>query len=184
MALEQAHLAFLTRLDVPEDQWGTESACAGWSIGELVDHVIGGNAFTSAVLDGQSANDALAGAKRSTKLSVGDRYVAYVTSARTMVGQFARNDLRDRTFSHIVGDVSWDTLASMRINDLTLHAWDLARSLRGNEQLDPQLVEYVWSDMAARAPEIASSGMFGPRYEVSDDAPLQVRLLGLTGRRT
>ena len=43
----------------------------------------------------------------------------------------------------------------------------------------------VWTQLAPMTPFIAQTGVFGagPSGEVGQDAPLQVRLLDLTGRR-
>jgi hypothetical protein len=71
-----------------------------------------------------------------------------------------------------------------RIGGLTLHAWDLARA-SADENLDSELVEAVWAQLSPLAPFIAETGVFGvgPSGEVGEGAPLQVRLLDLSGRR-
>jgi hypothetical protein len=76
-------------------------------------------------------------------------------------------------------------LLGFRIGGLTLHAWDLARASGGDEALDSELVEAVWAQLSPMAPFIAETGVFGvgPSGEVGEGAPLQVRLLDLSGRR-
>jgi uncharacterized protein (TIGR03083 family) len=51
--------------------------------------------------------------------------------------------------------------------------------------LDEQLVAEVWAFMQPMAPMVASFGVFGegPSGDVGDDAPLDRRLLDLSGRR-
>jgi hypothetical protein len=73
----------------------------------------------------------------------------------------------------------------LRTNDIALHAWDLARSGGFDEQLDPELVRHVWDNMSPKADGLAASGRFGTgsRGDLPDDAPLQARLLDITGRR-
>jgi hypothetical protein len=52
-------------------------------------------------------------------------------------------------------------------------------------RVDQELVEAVWAQLAPMAPFIARTGVFGvgPSGEVGEDAPLQVRVLDLSGRR-
>lgn len=64
-----------------------------------------------------------------------------------------------------------------------LRAVDLARVIGVDDELDPDLVQAMWDAFEPAAELWRSMGVFGPRVEVADDAPLQERLLGLTGRQ-
>ena len=77
------------------------------------------------------------------------------------------------------------TLLGFRTADNLLHAWDLARAVGGDEALDPDLVTVVWARLEPMAPVVATLGVFGtgPSGTVGADAPLQERLLDLSGRR-
>ena len=64
-----------------------------------------------------------------------------------------------------------------------LRAVDLARLVGVDDTLDPQLVQAMWDEFLPQAELWRSMGVFGPAVEVDEDAPLQQRLLGLTGRQ-
>jgi uncharacterized protein (TIGR03086 family) len=64
-----------------------------------------------------------------------------------------------------------------------VHSWDLARALEVDERLDPELVEQVYAMAELQADMLASSGLFAEPVPVPDDADLQSRLIGLTGRK-
>jgi uncharacterized protein (TIGR03086 family) len=64
-----------------------------------------------------------------------------------------------------------------------LRTVDLARVLGLDDTLDPVLVRAMWEEFLPQAETWRAMGVFGPRVEVADDAPLQERLLGLTGRQ-
>lgn len=64
-----------------------------------------------------------------------------------------------------------------------LRAVDLARVLGLDATLDPALVEAMWEEFLPQAEQWRAMGVFGPEVEVAEDAPLQERLLGLTGRQ-
>jgi len=82
-------------------------------------------------------------------------------------------------------DMPGAQLLGFRIGDLALHTWDLARAIGGDEELDEGLTANVWETLEPMAPFIGEIGVFGtgPSGTVGSDAPLQTRLLGVTGRR-
>ena len=49
--------------------------------------------------------------------------------------------------------------------------------------MPPTLVQGLWEELSPQAEEWREMGVYGPKVEVPDDAPLQDRLLGLTGRQ-
>lgn len=63
-----------------------------------------------------------------------------------------------------------------------LRAHDIARVIGADTTLPRALVEGVWEEISPHAEEWRAIGVFGPAVPVRDDAPLQDRLLGLTGR--
>ena len=64
-----------------------------------------------------------------------------------------------------------------------LRAHDLAEVIGVDSTLPEDLVQGLWDEIAPHAEEWRSIGVFGPRIDVAEDAPLQERLLGLTGRQ-
>jgi hypothetical protein len=48
--------------------------------------------------------------------------------------------------------------------------------------LPDELVQGLWAEISPHAEEWRAIGVFPPAVAVPDDAPLQDRLLGLTGR--
>jgi len=99
---------------------------------------------------------------------------------------FAAPGALDRRVAHpVMGDIPGTRFLGMRVGDAVLHAWDLARALGVDDELDQQLVSEVWAQMSPMAGFIGQSGFFGsgPSGEVGEDAPLQARLLDLSGRR-
>lgn len=51
-----------------------------------------------------------------------------------------------------------------------------------DDTLDPQLVAGVWSDLDGQREMLSESGLFADPVDLPDDAPLQDRLIALTGR--
>jgi uncharacterized protein (TIGR03086 family) len=63
-----------------------------------------------------------------------------------------------------------------------LRAHDIAQVIGADTRLPAALVEGLWEELSPHADEWRTYGVFGPRVEVPDDADLQTKLLGLTGR--
>jgi len=165
------------------DDWDRPTPCAGWTVRELATHLVGGNRMAVDLLAGATSADALA--RLGGDLLGGDAADAFERSAAEARGAFTAPGALERTVHHPAGDVSGAALLGFRIGDLTLHAWDLARALGTDESLDPDLARYVLDAMLPIAGALGASGRFGdgPSGTVPDDAPVQLRLLDLSGRR-
>ena len=68
------------------------------------------------------------------------------------------------------------------MSDVAIHTWDLARAVGADEELDTELVEAVWTVFEPQKETLAASGLYAPPVPLPDDAPLQQRLLAVTGR--
>jgi uncharacterized protein (TIGR03086 family) len=66
--------------------------------------------------------------------------------------------------------------------DVFMHTWDLARATGQDDRLDPALCAMLLSGMEPMEEVMRSSGQYGPRVPVKDDADAQARLLGFIGR--
>ena len=64
-----------------------------------------------------------------------------------------------------------------------LSAYDLATVIGADPTLPPALVAGLWEQLEPVADQWRELGIFGPKVDVSANADLQTRLLGLTGRQ-
>jgi uncharacterized protein (TIGR03086 family) len=164
-------------------QWDLPTPCSKWDVKDLVVHMVEGSRMALRLLEGASAKESLEefGAAHSADLpSELDAALAEELVA------FEAPDSFERTVHHpVAGDVPGFTLYQFRTSDYLLHCWDAARATGGDEHLHEGLVAATWDGMQPMAPFIGEIGVFGsgPSGTVGDDAPLQQRLLDLTGRR-
>jgi len=89
----------------------------------------------------------------------------------------------DRTVHLSFGEASGREYVMQLTADLAIHAWDLARATGQDDTLDPGVVAQLLPWTEANAGLLTASGMFGSRIDAGPDAPDDVRLLGLLGRR-
>jgi uncharacterized protein (TIGR03086 family) len=168
---------------VREDQWALPTPCEGWTVRDLVNHVVAADRMYVPMLAGAPADEVVTALQRDW---LGDDPVgAFTEAADALLAAFREPGAFERIGHHPAGDLSGIELFGFRVADYTLHGWDLARATGGDEELDPELVALVWAGIQPLAPNIGNLGFFGsgPSGTVPDDAPLQARLLDLAGRR-
>ena len=66
--------------------------------------------------------------------------------------------------------------------DVFMHTWDLARATGQDDQLDTGHCAQLVAGMEQFEEAMRSSGQYGPRVEVPEDAGPQIQLLGFIGR--
>lgn len=157
--------------------------CDGWTVRDLLVHVIAGSRMSAAILGGASRDEALA-ILGGTTLDY-DVLSQFRAAVAEQAAAFAEPGSLERTVAHPAMDMPATQLAGFRVGDLLVHGWDLARATGGDETLDPAVVEVVWKNIEPMIPVIGSVGVFGagPSGNVPEDSPLQERLLDAMGRR-
>ena len=180
-ALRRATAAFEQRLRlVGDDDWSRPTPCSEWDVRALVNHVIGGNHRYVLLLHGASAEEV--GRTRSEDHLGADPLAAFTSTARDLAAAFRERGALDRIAHHPVGERTGAELLAMRVLDVTVHAWDLARALGVDDTLDPEAVDFA----LAHAEVIEAGRQHGSFAVPTGAAPVttspQVRLLHLSGR--
>jgi uncharacterized protein (TIGR03086 family) len=67
-------------------------------------------------------------------------------------------------------------------SDVFMHTWDLARATGQDDRLDQDFCAQLLAGMEPMEEIIRSSGQYGPRVPVKEDADPQTRMLGFIGR--
>ena len=69
------------------------------------------------------------------------------------------------------------------MGDVLIHTWDIARATGVHETLDADEVHRMLVGIEPYDEMLRSSGQYGPRVAVPDDADEQTRLLAFVGRQ-
>lgn len=182
-ALSSANAEFERRLRLvgPAD-WTRPTPCDAWDVRALVNHVVGANRRYTMLLHGASAVEV--DATRSTDHLGDDAVASFRATAAELTDAFGRPGVLTRTAHHPSGDRTGAELLDMKVLDVTVHAWDLARALGADERLEPAVVGFVL-ECAPRLLAGSRPGSFTtPAGELPPGAPPQARLLHLVGRAT
>jgi uncharacterized protein (TIGR03086 family) len=183
-SLDRAHAEVRQRLQVVGGpQWHLPTPCESWSVRDLVEHMAVGATMSRQMLAGEQWTREAVVEEVS---SAPDLRVEWEWRTAEERAGFAAPGALDRTVAHpVMGEIPCSQFLGMRVGDALLHAWDLARAINADEHLEPELVGEVWANMSPMEGFIGKSGFFGsgPSGVVGEDAPLQTRLLDLSGRR-
>ncbi|HET8993924.1 MAG TPA: TIGR03086 family metal-binding protein [Rhodococcus sp. (in: high G+C Gram-positive bacteria)] len=171
-----ARREFDTRLAHITD-WSAPTPDTEWTVADLVRHVVDEQRWVAPILEGRTLADAEATLEpiRDDLAAEWHRYAEEATAA------WASTPL-DAPVHLSYGTVPCLHYLEQQVGDITVHTWDLARAVGGGDHLHPRLVEAVWADLQPQRDMLASSGLFGPPVPIPDDAPVQDRLIALTGR--
>ena len=82
-----------------------------------------------------------------------------------------------------IGDVPLDrAIDQFYTADVFMHTWDLARATGQDDRLDSGFCADLLAGMEQLEEVIRSSGQYGARVPVKDDADAQTKMLGFIGR--
>ncbi|WKK71403.1 TIGR03086 family metal-binding protein [Rathayibacter oskolensis] len=171
---ERAHTAFEIRLALVAD-WSAPTPDTEWDTRALVLHV---------VREQQRAHTLLTGGDESPIRP--EPVAADLRSEWRRVTDRAREAARAVDPAAVLR-IGRDTVTALelvreQVSDVTIHAWDLARATGSDESLDDELVAAVWELFAPQEATLRASGLYAQPVAVDGDAPLQRRLLAITGR--
>lgn len=160
------------------DQWSRPTPCGDWTVRELVEHVVVGNdGFTAALSEQPPAPGRTA--ERSGHLASD-----YGRSIRALLEAFRQPGVLEKVVVVPFGTVPGAIALHLRITELLVHGWDLARATGQTVSFPEDLAE---QELAFTRPALAAippgRSPFAPPEPVSDDAPAIDRLAACLGRR-
>jgi uncharacterized protein (TIGR03086 family) len=179
VALDRATAGFAgTLAQVSRAQWTSPTPNPGWSVHDLVNHVVGGNRRYLLLLTGAPTEDVEA--LRDLDHLGTDPLQDFTTTAAQVNAAFRAPGAMQRTVHHRLGDRSGAELLVMRVIEHAVHGWDLGRAIGGDDRIDPEVTATLLDAFAADASLLATSSF--PPADPPDTADPQRRLLILTGR--
>ena len=166
---------------VQPHQWHQATPCTMWDVHDLVNHMVNENLWTVPLLEGRTMEE------------VGDRYEgdllgedplgSWEAAAGGAVAASAREGALERIVHVSFGDIPGEEYVRQLTTDHLVHAWDLARAVGAGDELDTELVEFVYEYLLSSVHHWREAGVVGPELQAPAGADRQTRLLALVGRR-
>ncbi|WP_336033076.1 TIGR03086 family metal-binding protein [Geodermatophilus sp. FMUSA9-8] len=161
---------------VPPGRWDDPAPCEGWVARDVVRHLVEWMPALYLPAVGlpvpalPSADDDPAGAWHGADAAI-----------RALL---ADPDLAGRPTSTRAGEMTLEELIAMTgLMDLLVHTWDLARATGQDETVDAAEASAFLAGIEPWDAALRSSGHYGPRVPVPDDADDATKLLAFTGRQ-
>ncbi len=174
---------------VRDDQWAAPTPCPEWTVRDLVGHMVTSNyAFvrilggTAPEAPGRTAPEAPGGGADSLRPDAG-LVDAYRDSAAALVGAFRQPGVLDRVHTVPIGPVPGIAALHLRITEVLVHGWDLARATGQDAVFPEDLAEQELAFSRSKLGDIPQGRTpFAPPQPVPGDAPAIDRLVALLGR--
>ena len=164
---------------VGADQWDRPTPCTEWSVRELVNHVVGEDAWTVPLMRGSTIADV--GESLDGDLLGEDPIGTAERLADDAVTVVAEKMPTEEKVHLSYGDEEPEEYLRQLAADHLIHAWDLAAATDQDRTLDPDLVAEVATWFVDREEIYRGAGVVAARVETSADDP-QTQLLAAGGR--
>ena len=169
---------------IRDDQWDLPTPCEGWTVRDLLNHIVAGNLWAAALARGRTI-DEVGSALDGDMLRAGP-VAAYDMSAESAASVFELPGALEAPCAVSYGPVPGSVYAGHRFIDVLIHGWDLAAATGQSTDLDPSLVEACWEVVRPQLSLLQGSGEFGAATPSSaeDQTESQASLLAALGRST
>jgi len=177
--LEQAVAAVQSIVDrVQPDQMGLPSPCTDWTVRDVIDHMVKGNAWAVAILTSDTGTP-----PRPTGDMAGDAPArAFADTAAAMIAAFKAPGARGKMLDLPFGRMPGVAFAGARMTDLLVHGWDIAKATGQSTDIAPDLNEAALAAARRTMTFDRAGSPFGPEQPVATGAPAADRLAAFLGR--
>jgi uncharacterized protein (TIGR03086 family) len=151
---------------IRDDQWHDPTPCTEWDVRGVVDHLITGNAR-------------LAGALGGGDVATAD----YREVAARLLEAFRQPGVMDRMVTVPAGTVPGTFALHLRLTELLVHGWDIARATGQKTDFPEELAEEELRFSERALGQLPPNRKpFAPPRQAPDNAPTIDRLAALLGR--
>ncbi len=164
-----------------EERLVRATPCEAWNVRDLLHHIAWSNLWVAPLLRGESLAEV--GSVLGGDVLGGDPAGVTGRSVDESSDAFAEPGAMERLVELSRGPTPGREYAAERMNDLTVHAWDLAKGLGTEVALDPLCVQASLDYYRPLEAILRPAGEMGPDVEVSGEADPQTRFLAFWGRR-
>jgi uncharacterized protein (TIGR03086 family) len=156
--------------------------CAEWDVRALLHHIAWSNLWVAPLVHGESLEEV--GSRLEGDVLGDDPVGVTLRSIDAASDAYAEPGAMDAPVELSRGTAPGREYCGERMNDLTVHAWDLAKGIDGEVELDPECMDASIEVYRPFEPFLRPAGELGPNVEIAEDAGAQSRYLAFFGRRS
>jgi uncharacterized protein (TIGR03086 family) len=165
-------------------QWSAPTPCQEWNVADLTDHVVASNRRVASALQGEPAPASLTGdGERDGSGGAEDRLGAYRRSVDDLYEAFSVPGALDRIVSVPFGQVPGAVALQLRVVELAVHGWDLARATDQRIDLPDDVVRAAIEFTRQALPRVPPDRVpFAPPQPAGEAGSALDELAALLGR--
>ena len=148
---------------VKADQLDESTPCASWKVRDLINHIVGGQRFFLAGIQGQPPSGEVDDAS-------GDFVAAFDAATAETVSAFGADGALDKMYTLPFGTMPGSAFMGLATTDTFVHGWDLAKATGQSTDLDPQMAAALLEQSKAAIQE-SFRGPEGAPFGPASDAP-------------
>ncbi len=161
--------------------YARKAPCAGWTGTDVFEHALGNMSMVRAFAKTGK------GPKSTPKLGK-DPLGQWIRLRDDTLGTLDQPDVLHSTasepFGPDFGDMPVDALVGFMAAELVVHTWDMARTAKVDERLEPKLVKFTHAAWKSLGEDVLRmEGMFGPAIKPVKGADAQTKMLNFLGRK-
>jgi uncharacterized protein (TIGR03086 family) len=170
---------------VRPEQLDDPTPCASWRIRDLINHMVRAPDFAATVA---RTHDFANHRGEDVDHASGDYLAAYDAATSRALDAFRSEGAFEGSVKMPFGELPAPAVVTIATGDAFVHGWDLAKATgQAAGALDPVLAEKLLAEVVPLVPDdfrgADGAAPFGPRVEVSEDAPTADKLAGFLGRQ-
>jgi len=167
---------------IEPSQLDNPSPCDEWTVRDVLNHITAGSTmFAVCVRDGLISDEQLGEIMAGDNLGT-DYKGAFRTASAAALDAFDAPGAAEKMVNLPFGEMPAGVAINIAIFDVATHTWDLAKGTGQTMQLDPEVLAAAYELAQQMIPNMRAGGMVADEVIVAADAPLQDRLVALTGR--
>ena len=120
---------------VDADQLESDTPCASWKVRDLINHIVGGQRFFTAMVRGEAVDPSA----EQPDWSAGDFVAEFDHGAKETVAAFSEPGVMEKIVHLPFGDMPGAAFVGIAATDTFVHGWDLAKATGQDTNLDPEL---------------------------------------------
>ena len=159
-------------------QWSSPTPCTELDVRAVLNHLVSGNLLFAAIIQGEPPPD------RNADHLVDDPATAFRCASEGLREAFARPGVLETIYTAPFGTAPGAALAHVRVVEVLVHGWDLARATAQPAAFPDDVAERALAGVKQRLTSrpAGPGAPFAAEVPVPDDAPAIDRLAGYLGR--